>query len=117
MRRPLTELFVSAGVQSGHPILAPHLCLVVLTDALRRGLYGLHGSQEERALEEATVLSRLSHSSIVRLLSFESRPSYHYLVLEVGPDRAAFDGNVVGSTVVTSVLFQLLWELRGLTTW
>lgn len=39
--------------------------------------------EEESALEEATVLSRLSHSSIVRLLSFESLPSYHYLVLEL----------------------------------
>lgn len=34
-------------------------------------------------LEEAAVLNLLSQSSIVRLLSLESLPSYHYLVLEV----------------------------------
>ena len=55
----------------------------VLTHGLR------HHCQEECALEEATVLSRLSHSSIVRLLSFESLPSYHYLVLEVRTSPAS----------------------------
>ena len=35
-------------------------------------------------LEEAAVLSRMSQtSSIVSLLSLDSLPSYHYLVLEV----------------------------------
>lgn len=40
-------------------------------------------SQEESVLEEAAVLSRMSQSSIVSLLSLDSLPSYHYLVLEV----------------------------------
>lgn len=35
-------------------------------------------------LEEAAVLSRMSQSSIVSLLSLDTLPSYHYLVLEVG---------------------------------
>lgn len=39
--------------------------------------------QEESVLEEAAVLRRLTHSSVVRLLRFETLPSYHYLVLEV----------------------------------
>lgn len=34
-------------------------------------------------LEEAAVLSRLSNSSIVRLLRFEALPTCDYLVLEV----------------------------------
>lgn len=34
-------------------------------------------------LEEAAVLSRMSQSSIVSLLSLDSLPGYHYLVLEV----------------------------------
>lgn len=38
---------------------------------------------EESVLEEAAVLGRLSHSSIVRLLSFQTLPNYHYMVLEV----------------------------------
>lgn len=39
--------------------------------------------QEENVLEEAAVLRRLTHTSVVRLLRFETLPSYHYLVLEV----------------------------------
>lgn len=39
--------------------------------------------QEESVLEEAAVLRRLTHSSVVHLLRFETLPSYHYLVLEV----------------------------------
>lgn len=38
----------------------------------------------EGVLEEAAVLKRLSHSSIVSLMKFESLPSCNYLVLEVG---------------------------------
>ncbi|CAM9215407.1 unnamed protein product [Ectocarpus sp. 4 AP-2014] len=41
------------------------------------------GQEEERVLEEAAVLSDLSQSSIVRLVSLESLPSCHYLVLEL----------------------------------
>ena len=49
------------------------------------GLF-LGGRQEESTLEEAAVLSKMSHQSIVRLLEFESLPHYHFLVLEVSLD-------------------------------
>lgn len=44
-----------------------------------------HGEKtdEEGVLEEAAVLGRLAHSSIVRLMTFESLPNCNYLVLEV----------------------------------
>lgn len=57
-------------------------------------------SQEESVLEEAAVLSRMSqNSSIVSLLSLDSLPSYHYLVLEV---RHNSEGQSKGSFVANA---------------
>eukprot|EP00903_Cladosiphon_okamuranus_P014967 g13853.t1 len=50
------------------------------------------GQEEESALEEAAVLSRMSqNSNIVALLSLDSLPSYHYLVLELLDGGAILD--------------------------
>lgn len=53
-------------------------------------------------MEEAAVLSLLSHSSIVCFLGFEPLPSYHYLVLEVTAIRSS---SVSGVSFVSNVDF------------
>ena len=55
-------------------------------------------------LEEAAVLSRMSQSSIVSLLSLDSLPSYHYLVLEVRHrQRRGSETNLRGAVLCSAV--------------
>lgn len=68
-------------------------------------------SQEESVLEEAAVLSRMSQSSVVSLLSLDSLPSYHYLVLEVRRSDLSIEGcfvaNSTGLVYTVAVLYEL----------